>query len=479
MDSFNDNNTIDFNKLKGFVNQNNEINKLSNKEKKKNKRSKNKILIFTSIFVFLLGIIFIGSFFYFSFKEQIKIKDVEIIDYDEKTKIASLKIILNDTLFNNKRYCLMNEKTIVENNNCILTTTTDVKEVEIGNSFMKNNIYITDYINEALVFELPSKIYLAKGDTYKINIVAESFSDSKVSYEINSDIIEILDDFTIKGLKDGRDKLKIKYLSEEKEIDVVVSSLIVKEPNHFNYKKKYLTCNRYSKEEADLLDEILEFRINEAGYETRAGVVAAARFLSLEFPYRIDYFFENGRVSDTGVHYADGEGRYYHKGLYLNSSKFSIITVSYAGPAIWGCPLMNYEDAGIWKSNTLMPNGLDCSGFVTWTLINGGFDIGDIGAGETPEPNQLTDQGERVLVTDELINSGRVKVGDLINWWGHIGIIIGIDDKQTYYVAESLDTYYGLVVKEYKKEEMPDSWTYIMLMEDVYKNDGNLTNMWY
>ena len=83
------------------------------------------------------------------------------------------------------------------------------------------------------------------------------------------------------------------------------------------------------------------------------------------------------------------------------------------------------------------------------------------------------------MLEKELMESGKVKPGDLINWWGHIGIIIGIDENKTYYVAESLDAYYGLVVKEYKKSEMPDSWTYIMLMDDVYKSDGNLTNMWY
>ena len=90
----------------------------------------------------------------------------------------------------------------------------------------------------------------------------------------------------------------------------------------------------------------------------------------------------------------------------------------------------------------------------------------------------MTDLGERVIVTKELIDSNKVKAGDLVNWWGHIGIIIGIDDT-TYYVAESLDTYNGLVVKEYKKETMPKDWTFIMLMDSVYKNDGNYTNMWY
>ena len=471
--------TVEFSRIDKFIKETNENNKIADKKAKKRKKC-NIFVVILITFLIVSGFICLGGFIYYSLKDQINIKNIELVDYDKDKKEASLKITLNDTLFNNDRYCMIDKKIIAKDNTCFITTTTDNNIIKIINNFnMKNEVYITDYINKALVFEFPSKIYLAKGDTYKLNIVIDSFSDEKLSFEISNDSISVSDDLVIKGVKDGTTKLNITYLNETKEIEVVVSSLIVDAPKHFNYKKPYLTCNRYTKSEAQLLDEILEHRINTAGYETRAGVVAAARILSLEFPYRIDYFFENGRVSDTGVNYADGEGRYYHKGLYLHSSKFSTITKTFAGQAIWGCPLMNFEDVLIWEENTLMPNGLDCSGFVTWTLLNGGFDVGDIGAGETPEPNQLTDVGERVKVTKELMDSKKVKPGDLINWWGHIGIIIGIDENETYYVAESLDGYYGLVVKEYKKKDMPDSWTFIMLMDDVYKSDGNLTNMWY
>jgi len=479
MSEYKNEKTVEFSRIDKFIKETNEINKIAEKKDKKRKKC-NIFVVILITFLLVSGFICFGGFIYYSLREQINIIDVELINFDKDKKEASLKITLNDTLFNNDRYCEIDEKIIVKDNTCLITTTTDNNIIKISNSYnMTKEIYITDYINEALVFEMPTKIYLAKGGTYKLDIVLDSFSDEKLSFETSSDVVTISDELIITGKKDGTAKVNVTYLNETKEIEVVVSSLIVEAPKHFNYKKSYLKCNRYKKSEAELLDEILEHRINTAGYETRAGVVAAARFLSLEFPYRIDYFFENGRVSDTGINYADGEGRYYHKGLYLHSSKFSSIKKSFAGPAIWGCPLMNFEDVLIWKENTLMPNGLDCSGFVTWTLLNGGFDIGDIGAGETPEPNQLTDVGERVKVTKELMESGKVQVGDLINWWGHIGIIIGIDEKETYYVAESLDAYYGLVVKEYKKSEMPDSWTYIMLMDDVYKNDGNLTNMWY
>lgn len=476
MSEYNNEKTVEFSKIDKFIKENNEYNKINIKIKKNNN---NIFIIILISFLIISSFICFGGFIYYSLEEQVNIKNVELINYNEETKVATLKITLNETLFNNKRYCYIDEKVVVTDNSCLITTTTYNNKIEISNNFnVKKTINIADYINKALVFEMPNKIYLAKGDTYKLNIITDSFSKEKISYEVSNDIINISDDLIINGIKNGSTTLTIKYLNETKDISIVVTDLIVKKPENFNYDKKYLSCSRYTKSEADLLDEILEFRIEEVGYKTRAGVVEAARFLALEFPYRIDYFFENGRLGDGGTSYVDGEGRYYHKGLYLHSSKFSTIKKSLAGPAIWGCPLTNYEEGGRYVKYELYSNGLDCSGFVTWTLLNGGFDVGDIGAGETYEPNQLTDLGERVTVTKELINSGKVKPGDLINWWGHIGVIVGIDDTK-YYVAESLDYYPGLIIRSYTKEKMVDIWTYIMLMDDVYKQDGKLTNMWY
>ena len=57
-------------------------------------------------------------------------------------------------------------------------------------------------------------------------------------------------------------------------------------------------------------------------------------------------------------------------------------------------------------------------------------------------------------------------------------LIVGIDDKY-YYVAESLDSYLGLEVKRYKIDEAEEDWTFIMLLDEVYKEDGNYTDMWY
>ena len=245
--------------------------------------------------------------------------------------------------------------------------------------------------------------------------------------------------------------------------------------------RPYFTCKMLSEEENELLDNILFDRVDRAGYGTRAGVVAAARFLTLESYYEVPYFYENGRLENYEPYkYVDGEGRYYHRGLYLSPKKTKDLKASFVGPAMWGCKLQNYTDwNGEYVTGELYPNGLDCSGFVTWTLLNGGFDVGDIGAGTDPDHRDLTDLGEKVYISDELMASGRVKVGDLIGLDGHMAVLVGWDDYN-YYIAESLNTTKGVVVTTVSRSNLVYNsiYKYIILMDNVYKSDGNLTNMW-
>ena len=124
------------------------------------------------------------------------------------------------------------------------------------------------------------------------------------------------------------------------------------------------------------------------------------------------------------------------------------------------------------------PNGLDCLGFVSWVLYNAGFDVGDRGAGESPTPYQLTDVGAFRTLTSSLIKSGKIKPGDLFNYWGHISILVGEDDNN-YYIAESLNTFGGVVIKTYSKKRVMNTFKYVVLMDGLYKEDGNLADLWY
>ena len=122
-----------------------------------------------------------------------------------------------------------------------------------------------------------------------------------------------------------------------------------------------------------------------------------------------------------------------------------------------------------------MRNGLDCSSYVSWAMLNGGFDSGDVGAGYVAETDfDLDDIGIMVKITPESIED--VKVGDFISRYGHIGILIGKDDEN-YYVAEALDT--DLHVLTYDKEGLVNSsWEYFIDMDEYYGEDGMLTDMW-
>ena len=146
---------------------------------------------------------------------------------------------------------------------------------------------------------------------------------------------------------------------------------------------------------------------------------------------------------------------------------------------MWGCKMTNLEeDEPFFIRGVKYPNGLDCSGFVSWSLVNGGFDPGDRGAGDSAYKYEMTDLGDYQYLTYSLINSGRIKVGDLINFSGHIGMIIGIDDNNIY-VAESLNTLGGVVAKTYSKSSITKTFNHVVLMDEFYKEDGNLTDMWY
>lgn len=308
-----------------------------------------------------------------------------------------------------------------------------------------------------------NKIILTIDESYKLEV------DSGVNIKLNTDIISITDN-TITGKKLGSAIIELEKGKNKKTIDVIVTDLYTLP--HIDNDKKALGCKIYTEDEAKTLDEALLFKINNAGYKTRAGVVAAARFLTLEFKYKISYFYENGRLNNYAEkEYVDGEGRYYHKGLYLSENKFENIKASLYGPSIWGCPLYSK----LFKRDEI--NGLDCSGYISWAFLNGGFDIGDSGAGIDFERNDdLDDFGTKMKISESEFDKTKVKVGDLISRYGHIGIIIGIENNN-YYVAEALD--YDLHVKTFTEEELIKSdWLYIQLMDEYYKKDGNLTTMW-
>lgn len=415
-----------------------------------------------------------------------EIDSIKLLSYDKEKQTIKILVSKKKNLVNDSFDCIAYyDNNIIKSkgksNECKLTIPTNKNYLlYISKKGSKSKDYlISDYLNNVLSFNfMDNIIYLRVGEEHQIKYTDVLIDQKKENYgfNINDSSIASLSGDKITGLKAGTAYLRTSK-SEEK-LTIVVTDLI-SQAELKDTKKEILSCNKYTEEEAALLDKILAYKVNAAGYKTRSGALAAARFLTLEFNYIVPYFYENGRLHESGVHYTDGEGRYYHEGLYLANSKMDNIKDVYKGPAIWGCPLTNLEDDPYYGYiiGQKKPNGLDCSGFVAWVLKNGGFDPGDVGAGESEYPYQMTDLGDYTYLDEDLINSGKVKAGDLINFYGHIAIIIGIDDDN-YYVAESLQNLKGAIARKYPKATVAKTFDHVVLMDKFYQAEGNYTSMW-
>ena len=305
----------------------------------------------------------------------------------------------------------------------------------------------------ACEIESSSKAYLAVGESHLFE--AEE-------YEISDPSIVSVAEGRVRALSPGTVQIVSGCHTYEFDVSDLYTAAVI------DMEKDYLPEDRYTDEENLYLDEVLSYLIEKAGYRSRAGAVEAARFLTLRFRYKLNYFYENGRLEED--HYdIDGEGRYYHKGLYLSPFKQKMISEDEEAQ-YWGSPI--YE----WETASYTPNGLDCSGFITWALYNAGYDCGDIGAGPTEDVYDLTDLGELVWIDE--VDLGEVRCGDLVGLDGHIGMIIGMDEDNIY-IAESYWVN-DLQVRIYDYAEFIEEseWEYVIRMDSYYKNDGNYTDMW-
>ena len=301
------------------------------------------------------------------------------------------------------------------------------------------------------------KIYLAQDETYLFGLDDEIIS--------NDENVVIVNKNKIVGVNAGSTTVTVNGCKQEVEVSDLYTIPII------NNSKPFVGCQEYSYEDNLYLDMILEESINTVGYHTRAGVVEAARFLTLRFKNKIKYFYENGRLDNDGIdrRITDGEGRYYHKGLYLSNEKTNEITPNNNGPQIWGCDLYeNYNK--IYNSN-----GLDCSGFVAWAMYNAGFDVGDIGAGPEDDVYDLTDTGEKIDI--EKVDINKIKVGDLLGFDGHIAIIIGKDQTKLYIANMYWDNDLEVLTCDCDKL-IQSKWEYVIMMDNYYKEDGLLTDYW-
>lgn len=425
------------------------------------------------VFIILFLLLIINSFLNLESENySLEIANVEKINFDSQNNLLTIKVTAKDSLAKPFTCTIFYQdyKVTVENDNntCVLSFPIGYDyQLFLTDGYQKSPpVSILKYLSNDLEFSFfDDTIYLYVGETETLNYRVKTIDGQINSFKYDSSIIQ-LENNQITSLKPGTTTLTY----NDAVLNIIVTDLITAPTIQ---PKNLLACNQYNQAENELMDAYLKYQVDKAGYHTRAGVVAAARFLTLQFSYRIPYFFENGRLNNTGVNYADGEGRYYHPGLYLNESKTSDVVASFSGPATWGCPLKNWEDEKEYGyiSGAKMPNGLDCSGFVSWAILNGGYDIGDYGA------NILARIGNLTKITSDLLNSHLVKAGDIIHYNGHVGLIIGLNEDNIY-VAEALQNYKGLVVNTYTKNNITNYFTHISLMDNYYQEEGNYTEFW-
>ena len=320
------------------------------------------------VVLLLLGGITMGIWYYFIPLE------VENVSYSVNGDVITATIKVKNAKENTE--CIINDKIYnLVDNECSFEVENKDSNVVIQNALQRVEQEISPNVNQVVDFTLSeNKIYLVLEEEKEITFSAKTLGNPKEDIVLTSkdESIARTDKNKIIGVAAGNTIVEAKVGEVTKNIEVVVTDLITK-PVWKGQDKPRLTCHVYSEEQAKLLDELLYYRVEQAGLGTRAGAVAAARFLTLELPYRVPYFYENGRLDPkTAVHIVDGEGRYYKRGLYLADSKFEGISSTWKGPAIWGCPLMNLEDdpESSYYPGQMRGNGLDCSGFIRYASKN-------------------------------------------------------------------------------------------------------------
>ena len=205
---------------------------------------------------------------------------------------------------------------------------------------------------------------------------------------------------------------------------------------HFKYDaantKPFMKCNTYTLQDKARLDAQLKQVIAEAGVGTRAGVVAAARFLVGGLDYKLPY-----------------EGGIYYRKVGLNIGQANA----------WGCSR----------------SGLDCYSFVAWARAQNGL------------PDDGFYNGTKYSVASEINN---IRVGDYIltpcsssscknsNKINHIGLVIGVDSNSIYVAENKTAGVDALVVTRLDKSNPPRSGNLSLVRHINYPGEGNVTNMW-
>ena len=267
----------------------------------------------------------------------------------------------------------------------------------------------------------------------KINVSPKLDEVKTYEWVINGQTIKGSNTYNIEKIVNNA-KVNLYFDGDEKySINCTIQDKLV---YHFKYDpgntKPFMRCNTYTAQDKAILDAKLKQVIEEAGRGTRAGVVAAARFLVGALDYKVPY-----------------QGGVYYNKVGLNIGQANA----------WGCS----------------SKGLDCYSFVAWARAQNGLpDDGFYGGTKY----STAASRDNIRVGDYLLtpcSSSSCKNAFKIN---HIGIVIGIDETSIYVAENKTAGVDALVVTRLDKNNLPRSGNLSLVRHINYASDGNLTNMW-
>jgi len=318
-------------------------------------------------------------------------------------------------------------------------------------------------LNKEIEYEVSSNgkytftIVLQNQEEYKKDIVVDTIvgkytcsgeiTNTGTKLEVGPTSSEIVGyEWKIKGESvSGTNTFEKKQIISEAKVNLVFSNNKKYEVNcnitdkllyHFKYdetnSKPFMKCDTYTEQDRIKYDALLKQVVAEAGYGTRAGVVAAARFLVGGLDYKVPY---------------KGAQRYDKVGLNIGQK------------GAWGCS----------------SSGLDCFYFVYWALSQNGLPLGALYAGTKYD---TISEVNNIKLGDYLLtpcNSATCKNIYSIN---HIGLVIGIDDRYIYVAEETTGNINALVVTKLDKANLPRSGKFSKVKHESYPAEGNISEMW-
>ena len=198
---------------------------------------------------------------------------------------------------------------------------------------------------------------------------------------------------------------------------------------------EFLEDNGTSLEE---FNELIAGNVEDAGFGTRAGVVAAA----------VTLIGELGDNYGVKVPYYWGGGHY--DGVIIGAHHY------------WGSD----PDCTTYANNqTYDYCGLDCSGFVPWAIKNGGFGMNQMLAGQFKNVRGV----EKVT-----LRSGEavLEPGDLLESSGHIVLVVAVDEESKQYIcAEASGNAQGVL---FTRRSFNDSGYWGVKMDGYYNDPSNI-----